>query len=151
MPIHSADRTHSALWQRLHRWLIGHRDDLEPPPPARITRGSGTADAVTETRAHQRFPVRWPVRCHDRNGVSWSAMVKDSSLGGFGLTECPALQRGDAVHIELEGIGAFTCRVAWSRGAACGVELLDDTSAASALALARVLVALADEGSLASR
>jgi hypothetical protein len=151
MPIDVAYPTYAAPWQRLRRWLIGRRGEPERPLMSRIARSAGTADAVTDTRAHHRFPVRWPARCRDRDGLSWSATVKDSSLGGFGLTDCPALERGDTMHVELEGIGVFACRVAWSNGAACGVELLDDTSAAGARALARVLVALADEGQTSSR
>jgi hypothetical protein len=85
----------------------------QSPPTAKHTR-----------RRLIRHAANWPAICSDRNGTVWDATVFDCSTGGLGLERCPALTVNQIVDIELDDIGTFACRVAWTRGGRFGVEFL---------------------------
>lgn len=87
-----------------------------------IADAPGPDQGSKEQRRHPRHHVAWQAQCTDSTGFSWDAWVVDHSLGGLGLDHCPALEPGQIITVGLVDVGAFPCRVVWSKGARAGVQ-----------------------------
>lgn len=101
-------------------------------------------------RQHGRQKIGWPATCVTADGFSWECWVVDHSIGGLGLSNCPALTVDQVVELKLCDIGEFWCRVAWSEQSRCGVQFIDDQNIASVEeleALAQLLTNVGDRQS----
>lgn len=76
-------------------------------------------------RKHHRQPVNWPAVCRSDSFGDWNVTIVEASDEGFGLDRALPIPLESRFRIELSGIGTFLCRIAWSSGGRCGVELID--------------------------
>lgn len=86
---------------------------------------------VGDRRRRERQSVNWPARCRF-DDKEWDAVIVDASNDGFGLNIGLPLAVGTDLHIFIDRIGEFRCRVIWSSEKRTGLELLSDQGDLSA-------------------
>lgn len=84
---------------------------------------------MIEQRKSARFNVNWSGRCSIEGGVSFDVRIVDCSEGSFGVCGLHHFAAGEIVTLQIDGVGAFSCKVVWVKGERFGARILDEWGA----------------------